>query len=358
MRRLPIFLVLDVSDSMAGEPLQHLEQGLELLIRKLRQDPNALETVFLSVIAFAGKVQTLVPLLDLPAFYPPRLPLGSGTALGDALMHLMDAIDTQVQPTTSERKGDWKPLVYLMTDGKPTDDCRKAVALWKQQYAKRAQLIAVGLGKHAATGVLSQFADHVLSYNGENSADFSRFIEWMTMSVRSQSIRVQQHGKEDLPISLEKAENVLAPAEDRPGSDEDFAIFVGRCQQRRTPYLLKYERILLASSVFPEDRSAMSATEESQYCYRMTGCYTIDETYFDWSVAVSEVETQVDFQGLLGQASCPHCGNVSALGLCACGRLFCVDGTSTTASCPWCKQQLTMVPMETNERFDIVRSLG
>jgi hypothetical protein len=278
--------------------------------------------------------------------------------LGDALMHLMDAIDTQVQPTTPERKGDWKPLVYLMTDGKPTDDCRKAVALWKQQYAKRAQLIAVGLGKHAATGVLSQFSDHVLSYNGEDSADFYRFIEWMTMSVRSQSIRVQQHGKEDLPISLEKAENVLAPAEDHPGSDEDFAIFVGRCQQRQTPYLLKYERILLASSVFPEGRSEMPATGESQYCYRMTGCYPIDETYFDWSIAVNQVESQVDFQGLIGQASCPHCGNVSALGLCACGRLFCVDGTSTTASCPWCKQQLTMVPMETNERFDIVRSLG
>lgn len=357
MRRLPVFLVLDVSDSMAGEPLQQLEQGLEQLIRKLRQDPNALETVFLSVIAFAGKVKTLVPPVDLPTFYPPKLPLGSGTALGRALTHLMHVMDTQVQPSTPERKGDWKPLVYLMTDGKPTDNYGEAVRIWKQKYAGRAQVIAVGLGEHAATGVLSQFADHVLSYNGEDSADFSQFIDWMTMSVRSRSIRVQQPGEEEPPTSLEKAEKVLTPAEDRPGSDEDFAIFAGRCQQRRTPYILKYERILLAPSGSAE-MSAMSDTGESRYCYRMTGCYPVDETYFDWSVAVNEVESQVDFQGLLGQASCPHCGNVSALGLCACGRLFCVDGTSTTASCPWCRQQLTMVPMETDERFDIVRSLG
>lgn len=50
MRRLPVFLVLDVSDSITGEPLQHLEQGLELLIRKLRQDPNALETVLFRLV--------------------------------------------------------------------------------------------------------------------------------------------------------------------------------------------------------------------------------------------------------------------------------------------------------------------
>ena len=355
MRRLPVFLVLDVSDSMAGEPLQYLEQGLEQLVRKLRQDPSALETVYLSIIAFAGKVQTLVPLMDLPAFYPPRLPMGSGTALGKALTQLMHEIDTQVQPTTPERKGDWKPVVYLMTDGKPTDDCSKVVQRWKQQYAKRAQVIAVGLGNHAATAALSQFADHVLSYNGEDSADFSQFIEWMTMSVRSRSIQVQQHGKEDQPISLEKAESVLAPAEDHLGSDEDFAIFVGRCQQRRTPYLLKYERLLLAPSAASPERTER---EKSRYCYRMTGCHPIDETYFDWSAAVNEVESQVDFQGMVGHTSCPHCGNASALGLCSCGRLFCVDGTSTTAVCPWCRQHLTMVPMETNERFDIVRSLG
>ncbi|MCI5151252.1 MAG: hypothetical protein D3916_18025 [Candidatus Electrothrix sp. MAN1_4] len=135
------------------------------------------------------------------------------------------------------------------------------------------------------------------------------------------------------------------------------------CQQRQSPYLLKYERILLAPAASAEEKIAERTVErtdmeESRYCYRMTGCHPIDETYFDWSVTVNEVESQVDFQGMVGQASCPHCGNVSALGLCSCGRLFCVDGTSTTASCPWCRQQLTMVPMESNERFDIVKSLG
>ncbi len=351
MRRLPVFLVLDVSDSMIGEPLQHLEQGLDQLISKLRQNPHALETVFLSVIAFAGKAKTLVPLVDLPTFYSPRLPLGSGTALGRALTCLMEEIDRQVQPTTAERKGDWKPIVYLMTDGKPTDDWSAAVRTWQSKYSKRALLTAIGIGKYAATGILSQFADHVLTYSGESSADFSSFIDWMSMSVQSRSIMVQQQGERNQPISLAKVEKILSFAENKPSSDEDFALFVGRCQQRGTPYLLKYERVFLSSA------AELRANGENGCCYRMTGCYPIDESYFDWSAAVNELEANVDLNSLIGQASCPCCGNPSAFGLCACGRIFCVDG-SARAQCPWCKQHLELAPAEKDQRFDIVRSLG
>nr|VFK43553.1 MAG: von Willebrand factor type A domain-containing protein [Candidatus Kentron sp. SD]VFK49045.1 MAG: von Willebrand factor type A domain-containing protein [Candidatus Kentron sp. SD] len=120
MRRLPVFLVLDVSDSMVGEPRRLLEKGIETLIQLLRQDPHALETAYISVIAFAGKVETLTPLTDVISFYPPQLPLGSGTAMGLALEHLMKEIDQSVRRGSSERKGDWKPAVFFMTDGKPT----------------------------------------------------------------------------------------------------------------------------------------------------------------------------------------------------------------------------------------------
>ena len=82
MRRLPVFLVIDVSESMAGDNLRSLQDGIARLIKTLRTDPYALETAYLSVIAFAGRPKTLTPLVELVAFYPPRLPLGSGTSIG------------------------------------------------------------------------------------------------------------------------------------------------------------------------------------------------------------------------------------------------------------------------------------
>jgi uncharacterized protein YegL len=54
MRRLPIFILLDVSESMVGDNLRQLQQGLDMLVRDLRTDPHALETVYLSAIVFAG----------------------------------------------------------------------------------------------------------------------------------------------------------------------------------------------------------------------------------------------------------------------------------------------------------------
>src|SRR5829696_3719142 len=106
MRRLPVFLLLDCSESMIGDNHARLEEGLARILLELRRDPHALETVYLSVIAFAGKPRTLVPLLELTEFSAPDLPIGSGTGLNKALLHLMREIDRTVIPSSSERKGD------------------------------------------------------------------------------------------------------------------------------------------------------------------------------------------------------------------------------------------------------------
>ena len=52
MRRLPVYLLLDTSGSMRGEPIESVKVGLESMISSLRQDPFALESVHLSIIKF------------------------------------------------------------------------------------------------------------------------------------------------------------------------------------------------------------------------------------------------------------------------------------------------------------------
>ena len=51
-RRLPVYLLLDVSGSMAGDPIEAVKHGVRALISELRGDPQALETAYLSVITF------------------------------------------------------------------------------------------------------------------------------------------------------------------------------------------------------------------------------------------------------------------------------------------------------------------
>ncbi|KAA6318984.1 hypothetical protein EZS27_031068 [termite gut metagenome] len=65
MRRLPVYLVLDTSGSMTGEPIEAVKNGVQVLVSSLRTDPYALETAFLSVITFDSSAKQIVPLTEL-----------------------------------------------------------------------------------------------------------------------------------------------------------------------------------------------------------------------------------------------------------------------------------------------------
>lgn len=107
MRRLPVYLVLDVSGSMSGEPIEAVRNGVQLLVSSLRSDPYALETAYLSIIAFDAKALQLVPLTEIASFQPPDLQPGSTTSLGEALRTVKSCIEKEVQTSSAEVKGDW-----------------------------------------------------------------------------------------------------------------------------------------------------------------------------------------------------------------------------------------------------------
>ncbi len=132
MRRLPVYLVIDISYSMEGEPIEAVQKGLDILINTARTNPYALETACVSVIVFDEKAKQIVPLTGLMDFQTPNLSVGSTTALGDALKVTKECIEREVKQTTKEQKGDWKPLVFIMTDGLPTDNWKDGLREFKK----------------------------------------------------------------------------------------------------------------------------------------------------------------------------------------------------------------------------------
>jgi uncharacterized protein YegL len=346
MRRLPIFILLDVSESMVGDNLRQLQQGLDMLVRDLRTDPHALETVYLSAIVFAGKARTLAPLTELAQFYPPRLPAGSGTSLGAGLNHLMDEIDRGVVGGTAERKGDWRPVVYLMTDGKPTDDIEPALRRWQQKYASRVTLVAIAIGKHASLQTLQRLTDNVLQLDARTEADFKRFVTWVTMSVAAQSRSVAAGGvnlaKTD-PTILRKIHELESAAM----VDEELAIFTGQCQKNKLPYLMRYERL--------PQRLHNADFKLNVELYDLTGVYALERDYLDLSDQRAMVRT-LNTDALNGAPGCPHCGNSIAFAMCGCGAILCINGPGE-ATCPSCNKMCNF-SASGDEGFDVTRSRG
>ena len=93
MRRLPVYLLLDVSGSMRGEPIEAVNQGIAILADTLRTDPYALETVYISLIVFNDKVEQIVPLVELYKFNAPILEAKLGTYLGKAIKYLSAKVE-------------------------------------------------------------------------------------------------------------------------------------------------------------------------------------------------------------------------------------------------------------------------
>ncbi len=184
-RRLPVYLLLDTSGSMSGDPIEAVRQGVKALISELRGDPQALETAYLSVITFASTAQQVSPLTELMLFKEPQISAGGSTSLGGALRLLTQCIKNEVRKSTETQKGDWKPLVFLLTDGAPTDEWREAAAELKN--AKPANIIACAAGSYADTTILKEITDNVLMMNNLSAGDLAQFFAWVSGSIKMSS---------------------------------------------------------------------------------------------------------------------------------------------------------------------------
>jgi uncharacterized protein YegL len=349
VRRLPVFFVLDCSESMVGESLKKMEEGLQSVIRTLRSDPHALESVYVSVIAFAGIAKTIVPLVEVVSFYSPKLPLGSGTNIGAALDALMHEIDKSVVKTTIDKKGDWKPIVYFFTDGRPTDNPSASITRWQKEYQQKTKLIAISLGKNADFSVLKKISENVIVFEEVKDGDFKKFTDWISASVVAQSKSVNDNLE---PASLSKLDETILRIVKEPLEtvDESCVTIVGRCSKTSNPYILRYDREVKPVSTrdFKMDFSA----------YVFGGCYLIDESYFEWSDNRPLI-TSVNTSSLVGGSGCPHCGNISAFAVCRCSKLLCVNGPGEV-QCPWCKTEVSfgLGPSSSEGGFDVSRGRG
>lgn len=194
MRRLPVYLLLDTSGSMYGEPIEAVRNGVQVLVSTLRQDPYALETAYLSIITFDSSAKQVTPLTELSSFQEPSIDANGCTVLGEALSLLANCVDREVTKTTADVKGDWKPLVFIMTDGVPTDDITKGLNEFKKR--KFGTVVACAAGAGADTNALRQITENVVSLDTADSGTIKAFFKWVSASISTGSMKVEEAGQE------------------------------------------------------------------------------------------------------------------------------------------------------------------
>ena len=180
VRRLALYLVLDCSEEMRGEPLEALKQGLQALVSELKGDPVALETAFLSVITFGDGARKLGASAGLLEFRVPGLEISPGGRrdLGAALELLDRCLEADMRRTPSGGQFDWRPVSMVMVGGMPTDDWEGAADRIKRKNS--GTVIACVAGSGADASALKRITETVVELEDLQPDALKAFFRWVS----------------------------------------------------------------------------------------------------------------------------------------------------------------------------------
>lgn len=206
-RRLPVYLLLDISGSMSGDGIEAVNQGVQLLLTELKNDPMALETAWISCITFADDAKEILPLTEVGLASIPHQSAGGRTNLAKPLRVLLEKLEHEVRPNTPQQKGDYKPLIFIMSDGNPTDpnEWPEAAADLREHAARRtANIIALACGRGIQPDILKNITPTVLLMEDQTPDNIRGFFKWVSQSVRVTSRQAAEtpasgEGTVDLP---------------------------------------------------------------------------------------------------------------------------------------------------------------
>jgi uncharacterized protein YegL len=185
MRRLPVYFLLDTSGSMNGEPIQALNNAMSGMINSLRSDAQASETLWISIITFDRVINEISPLTELPLFQLPEIvcPQSGPTNTGKALELLYDKVSKEVKKGSPTQKGDWRPLLFIFTDGKPSDIQLYTEMIPKIKSLNFGSIVGCAAGSSADNSKLQELADTVVHLDTADSSTLKQFFKWVSDTI-------------------------------------------------------------------------------------------------------------------------------------------------------------------------------
>ncbi|OPH52178.1 hypothetical protein BC351_33130 [Paenibacillus ferrarius] len=143
--RCPVVLLLDTSYSMNGDPIRELNEGLKIFKDELMADSMAVKRVEVAVVSF-GPVQVVSDFQTPDMYYPTELAPSGDTPMGKAIEQAIDMVHTRKSIYKQNGVSYYRPWIFLITDGGPTDNWRGAASLVKEgENNKSFMFFAVGV---------------------------------------------------------------------------------------------------------------------------------------------------------------------------------------------------------------------
>ena len=182
--RCACLLLLDTSGSMKGAKIAQLNAGLNEFARQLRADSMASKRVEVGVLTF-GPVKLVQPFVTADSFIAPTLDADGDTPMGEAILRAAELVSERKKAYRANGIGYYRPWIFMISDGEPTDQIVRASQVIKQGEAKKSFMFySVGV-ENADIGTLARIAvRRPLRLRG---LAFGQLFVWLSDSLSSVS---------------------------------------------------------------------------------------------------------------------------------------------------------------------------
>ncbi len=204
-RKLPVYILIDTSGSMRGEPIQQVNNGVKMFFRTVRKDAQVNEAVKIGFIEYNSSANVVSELTDLPQAQEPEFSAGGSTCLGAGLDLLAECIknDVQIGDPKREIKGDYKPIVFHLTDGYPNDNWEEAL----NRFDRKSVVFIISFGvMDADRDVLIKVSgeeEFVYELESTSETEIAKLIKFMTQTISYASRSLPTNPDENIsPNSL------------------------------------------------------------------------------------------------------------------------------------------------------------
>ncbi|MBD2625969.1 vWA domain-containing protein [Trichormus variabilis] len=181
--RCPVILLLDTSGSMSGQPIQELNRGLAAFKEDVMKDAQASLSVEVAIVTF-GPVRLTQDFVTIDNFIAPKLETEGVTPMGEAIEYALDLLEKRKQSYKDNGVLYYRPWVFLITDGAPTDAWEGAAQRVREEEAQRRMLFFTVGVQGADMNKLRQIAPPERPPVTLNGLDFRSLFVWLSTSMK------------------------------------------------------------------------------------------------------------------------------------------------------------------------------